>query len=154
MPLLALDPRPRLTLTLCLTKYKNTLCLLVALNWLHKVTPPRHVAPPDQSSATSNIPPQLRIHQHPIYTRLLMATLINFTGRQSNMASLLGLQQMCGVTFKVFISLFIFYSDGSRHWWAKPRNQREERDRSGNKRGTVYAKVVRENRECQIIVCV
>lgn len=102
---------------------------------------------PDQSSETSNIPPQLRIHQRPIYTRLLMATLINFTGRQSNMASLLGLWQMCGVTFKVFIYLFIFYSDGSRRWWAKPRNQREEGDRSGNKRGTVYTKVVREKTE-------
>lgn len=37
---------------------------------------------------TSHIPSQPHIHRPPIYTRLLMATLINFTGRQSNKALL------------------------------------------------------------------
>lgn len=38
--------------------------------------------------STSHIPSQPHIHRPPIYTRLLMATLINFTGRQSNKALL------------------------------------------------------------------
>lgn len=44
----------------------------------------------DQGSAASHIPSQLCIYRVPIYNRLLMATLTNFTGRQSNMASLWG----------------------------------------------------------------
>lgn len=60
----------------------------------------------DQGSAASHIPSQLHIYWLPIYTRLLMATLINFTGRQSNKALLWGVQQMSGVTFEVFFFFF------------------------------------------------
>lgn len=66
------------------------------------IGPPLIAAPHDQSSAASNTPLQLHIHWLPIYTRLLIATLINFTGRQSNKALLWGLRQMCGVTFNGF----------------------------------------------------
>lgn len=61
-----------------------------------------NAAPHDQGLAASHIPSQLPIYWLPIYTRLLMATVINFTGRQSNKALLWGLQQMSDVTFKVF----------------------------------------------------
>lgn len=138
-----------------LTDHKTTLCLYVALNWLYKVTtspisPPLIAAPDDQSSATSNIPSQLHIYWLPIYTRLLMATLINFTGRQSNKALLWGLQQMCGVTFKVFFVFFNSYSD--KPLVGKQRPEEGEGEREGEKKGVCLDS--KENRKRKMKACI
>lgn len=61
-----------------------------------------------------------------------MATLINFTGRQSNKALLWGLQQMCGVTFKDFFGFFYSYSD--KPLVGKQRPEEGEGERGGGKR--------------------
>lgn len=65
----------------------------------------------DQSSAASHVPSQPHNSRLPIYTRLLMATLINFTGRQSNKA-LLWRRGGAGGAADVWFNLqsFLFFS--------------------------------------------
>lgn len=148
-------PRPRLTLPVSLTDCSNTSSFHAALNRPYKVALP--LPPPDARRTSQSKFSDIKrsstapIHQLAIYTRLLMATLINFTGRQSNTASLSGSQQMCGVTFKVFIlpSLFIhlfiyLYSDRSLCCRGERRNHEGDRKRIGNSRRVLFAKWVKK----------